>query len=483
MALKTVYSTTGTPITLDQRDAPTGAASVDTSGNYSYGNTGGTPVSATAPIVTPASPVNAIASTAFAVPGATNPLVTPTAPVKTAAEGVVASTSSLASSAQKSIADQILQAQKDEAASEAKVTDITTQLGLKPSQKTAAYDTVDNSGTSVNGLKREVDDLSSQMEAGNLAATRKVQAIQNGNATGMIGTGAQGEIDRIKRDNASYQADLGIALSAKTRQFSTAKSIIDDKADAETEGLKTELDLAKQFLEKNESNLSDAKKNDWALKIKNLDQQYTKENDERKLVGEVQLAAAKNGAPISTISSIGKSGSYTEALQTAGSYMSSSGGSTTGVITAANGKPLTSDQAKVFGFAQRVSDANDTINSIGDQFASVGNMISQFAPNALKSPERQQFDQAKLNFVNAVLRRESGAAISPAEFSSADKQYFPQPGDSSQVLLQKKTNREQVLQNLAIEAGNPSALAAPTTTTGPVSTPADDAYVKSLNLK
>jgi len=37
------------------------------------------------------------------------------------------------------------------------------------------------------------------------------------------------------------------------------------------------------------------------------------------------------------------------------------------------------------------------------------------------------FEQAKKNFVNAVLRLESGAVISPSEFTNADKQYFPQP--------------------------------------------------------
>lgn len=43
-----------------------------------------------------------------------------------------------------------------------------------------------------------------------------------------------------------------------------------------------------------------------------------------------------------------------------------------------------------------------------------------------KAPRFQQYEQAKTNFVNAVLRRESGAKISDEEFDSAEKQYFVQ---------------------------------------------------------
>lgn len=49
--------------------------------------------------------------------------------------------------------------------------------------------------------------------------------------------------------------------------------------------------------------------------------------------------------------------------------------------------------------------------------------------------------QAQRNFVNAVLRRESGAVISDEEFANAAQQYFPQPGDSPAVVAQKAQNR------------------------------------------
>lgn len=65
----------------------------------------------------------------------------------------------------------------------------------------------------------------------------------------------------------------------------------------------------------------------------------------------------------------------------------------------------------------------------------------------------QKFNQAKRNFVNAVLRNESGAVISPSEFDNADKQYFPQPGDTPEVLAQKAKNRDLVTSNMFASAG------------------------------
>lgn len=65
----------------------------------------------------------------------------------------------------------------------------------------------------------------------------------------------------------------------------------------------------------------------------------------------------------------------------------------------------------------------------------------------------QSFDQAQRNFINAVLRRESGAVIAESEFANAKKQYFPQPGDTSQQINQKRMNREEAIRGIAAGAG------------------------------
>lgn len=79
--------------------------------------------------------------------------------------------------------------------------------------------------------------------------------------------------------------------------------------------------------------------------------------------------------------------------------------------------------------------------------------VPDVAKNKLHSKEYQQFDQAKRDFVNAQLRRESGAAISPSEFDSANKQYFPVPGDSPEVIAQKRANRRVAVEAMGREGG------------------------------
>lgn len=78
---------------------------------------------------------------------------------------------------------------------------------------------------------------------------------------------------------------------------------------------------------------------------------------------------------------------------------------------------------------------------------------SWFYPGMLQSSEFRQQDQAERNFVNAILRRESGSAISKDEFASAEKQYFPRPGDSPEVLAQKEANRLLAIEGMKQQAG------------------------------
>lgn len=65
----------------------------------------------------------------------------------------------------------------------------------------------------------------------------------------------------------------------------------------------------------------------------------------------------------------------------------------------------------------------------------------------------QKYNQAKADFINAQLRRESGAAISPSEFANADAQYFPKPGDTPQVIEQKRANRRTAITAMGREGG------------------------------
>ena len=129
-------------------------------------------------------------------------------------------------------------------------------------------------------------------------------------------------------------------------------------------------------------------------------------------------------------------------------------------------KPLTEAQAKGVGFALRAKEADSIINTVGKKgdvqpglikrtFEStpfIGEGLGTMA-NITQSPEQQKIEQAQRNFVNAVLRQESGAVINEDEFNNAKKQYFPQPGDSNDVIKQKEASRKTTIKALETQAG------------------------------
>lgn len=128
------------------------------------------------------------------------------------------------------------------------------------------------------------------------------------------------------------------------------------------------------------------------------------------------------------------------------------------------GPKLNTDQSKSATMTDRMADANGVISkneNINEGVLSKPMGIAQAIPfvrdsalfNAVASPERQQVVQAQRNFVNAILRVESGAAISDGEFNNAQRQYFPQVGDSKEVIEQKRQNRVTAMKGMAREAG------------------------------
>lgn len=93
------------------------------------------------------------------------------------------------------------------------------------------------------------------------------------------------------------------------------------------------------------------------------------------------------------------------------------------------------------------------IEAQGANLTQTGLSKIPLAGNYLVSQERQKFEQAKRDFINAQLRRESGAAISSSEFDSANKQYFPVPGDSEETINQKAQNRRAAVEAMGREGG------------------------------
>ena len=109
-------------------------------------------------------------------------------------------------------------------------------------------------------------------------------------------------------------------------------------------------------------------------------------------------------------------------------------------------KPKTEGQANATGFWQRVKIANDNLEGLEGQGTKFGANLLSALPfgvgNMAQTPEFQLYSQSQEDWINAVLRDESGAAIGPDEFVSAKTQYFPQVGDGPEVIAQKRANRK-----------------------------------------
>jgi hypothetical protein len=84
---------------------------------------------------------------------------------------------------------------------------------------------------------------------------------------------------------------------------------------------------------------------------------------------------------------------------------------------------------------------------VGDRLSdAVGSTL-----NFTQSAAQQMSENAELNFLSAVLRRESGAVISDSEYENGERLYFPRLGDSPERIAQKARNRQMATQGVLAE--------------------------------
>jgi hypothetical protein len=132
-------------------------------------------------------------------------------------------------------------------------------------------------------------------------------------------------------------------------------------------------------------------------------------------------------------------------------------------------KPLTEFQGKSAAFGDRAIKSDKILTELTGNYnpsaistkQGLGNIWGiggalESGANIALSENSQKAEQAQRDFINALLRQESGAAISSGEFASAAKQYFPQLGDSQGVIAQKAANRKTAIDGFIRSAG-PSA--------------------------
>lgn len=127
-------------------------------------------------------------------------------------------------------------------------------------------------------------------------------------------------------------------------------------------------------------------------------------------------------------------------------------------IAAAKDKEKDSNQNQYNAakFALRGEQAEDILGQLeaqGFEASSFGTWAKKKLPEMFKPSDLKSYENAKRNYVSAILRKESGAAIGKEEYEEADKKYFPQEGDSPENMAQKAALRAQDLAALRAEGG------------------------------
>lgn len=135
---------------------------------------------------------------------------------------------------------------------------------------------------------------------------------------------------------------------------------------------------------------------------------------------------------------------------------------TTGAVTFNQGagvKPLTEAQSKDTVFATRATNALPLVDKYEQSLLSLGENLAEGVPlnlgNYAQSEEYQVARDAGRDFLATLLRKDSGAAITPNEETIYGKMFLPQPGDKPAALQAKRQRRALAVE--AIKAGMPPA--------------------------
>lgn len=159
------------------------------------------------------------------------------------------------------------------------------------------------------------------------------------------------------------------------------------------------------------------------------------------------------------------------------------------------GRPkVTADNQNAAGFYDRMKHAETLLGDYSPDFkdfASVGSVLGGGAvtstlANQVMSEKGQSYYQAAADWVRAKLRKESGAAIGKDEMLNEIRTYFPIPGDTPEVIDQKRQAREIAVSSMHRTAGPAldsasSGVRAPSTPASKPATPATNA--KGWKLK
>lgn len=122
-------------------------------------------------------------------------------------------------------------------------------------------------------------------------------------------------------------------------------------------------------------------------------------------------------------------------------------------------KKYSEGQEVSYNYANRMTESTSIIDDLegGGFTPNLSTKMTEAIPFGLgkfiQSPKEQKYLQASQDWIRAKLRKESGAVIGEDEMKAEFVTYFPQPGDTPELIEQKKQARETATKGMAKQSG------------------------------
>lgn len=116
------------------------------------------------------------------------------------------------------------------------------------------------------------------------------------------------------------------------------------------------------------------------------------------------------------------------------------------------GTTFREQETKDIVYATRAEGALADLEPVANELANLAPRLFEYVPlgqgRQFQSPEYQRANVSAMEFLAAILRKDTGAAITQQEIDIYGQTYLPQPGDSPQVLEQKARARRRAIDAL-----------------------------------
>jgi hypothetical protein len=121
---------------------------------------------------------------------------------------------------------------------------------------------------------------------------------------------------------------------------------------------------------------------------------------------------------------------------------------------------FTEQQSKDIGYATRMRGTLEPLVGLDEELTSITQKVIDQDPTGLVRgqfgrPEYQVAENLGQQFLTGILRKDTGAAIQAWENSLYGRMFLPQPGDTGELIRQKRSARELAV--LGIEEGLPAS--------------------------